>query len=551
MKKVSREGIVLIKSFEGFRPRSVARPEGGWIIGYGHTLSAREGATVSEADAELLLRYDLLPIEKRLNDAAAGGLNQHQFDALLSFAFSVGLEAFEASDVLTSLSSGDAGAAAEAILGWPETRSPSAGARRRTAERALFTADPSRPVALAELLAAPVVEQPVAVPHEVPVEAAESPADEAAPIALAHEADPSAEAADTSLAERNPEDRVAQAEPAPVEPLVAAVAALLGEMEGTPVGPAAAPIVPTFEAPSIPVPSAPERAEVPEEAVVPVAASAPAEADMPVDAEAPAEVEDAGEAEAPVAVEATGEAEATSTGAEAEPHEDLHAPANTVEPDATHEPGILPSEPEASTVAEPVLEVAQAEPSEPLTLGAIGEGSVSTMALNAQRYSPYGAPIIGPLPFLAPAETTEPAEATETAESLVLTSPEDAPAPLVVRPAWTAEERAEVDSAPAGESLFGEDLSLTQGGQPLGRPDFEPESPERIDWSETGAFIVMGAVGLTAFGASMAAFRLASEQGGGDETSIIGWVLAAIGVACVGVSSFNLYRKFGLAGSDR
>jgi hypothetical protein len=173
------------------------------------------------------------------------------------------------------------------------------------------------------------------------------------------------------------------------------------------------------------------------------------------------------------------------------------------------------------------------------------------MALNAQRYSPYGAPIIAPLPLLAPAETTEPAEATETAESLVLTSPEDAPAPLVVRPAWTAEERAEVDSAPAGESLFGEDLSLTQGGQPLGRPDFEPESPERIDWSETGAFIVMGAVGLTAFGASMAAFRLASEQGGGDETSIIGWVLAAISVACVGVSSFNLYRKFGLAGSDR
>jgi lysozyme len=136
-------------------------------------------------------------------------------------------------------------------------------------------------------------------------------------------------------------------------------------------------------------------------------------------------------------------------------------------------------------------------------------------------------------------------------ESLVLTSPEDAPAPVAVRPAWTAEERAEVETAPAGESLFGEDLSLTQGGQPLGRPEFEADPPQRFDWSETGAFIVMGAVGLTAFGASMAAFRLASEQGAGDETSIIGWVLAVIGVACVGVSSFNLYRKFGLAGSDR
>jgi lysozyme len=549
MKKVSREGIVLIKSFEGFRPRSVARPEGGWIIGYGHTLSAREGATVSEADAELLLRYDLLPIEKRLNEAAADGLNQHQFDALLSFAFSVGLEAFEASDVLTSLSSGDAGAAAEAMLGWPETRSPSVGARRRTAERALFTADPSRPVALAELLAAPVVETPAAVPAKATVDAAEPPADEAEAIASADEAAPSAEAANASLTERHTEDRVAQIEPAPVEPLVAAVAALLGEMDGTPVGPAAAPIVPTFEAPSIPAPSAPERAEVPVEAVVPVEASAPADADKPLDAETPAEVEDAGEVEAPGEIEATGEAGATAT--EAEPHEELHAAANTVEPPAAPEPVVPASEPEASTVAEPALEVAAAAPSEALALGSVGEGSVSTIALNAQRYSPYGAPIIGPLPFLAPTEPAEPTEAAEAAESLVLTSPEDAPAPLVVRPAWTAEERAEVDAAPAGESLFGEDLSLTQGGQPLGRPDFEPESPERIDWSETGAFIVMGAVGLTAFGASMAAFRLASEQGGGDETSIIGWVLAAIGVACVGVSSFNLYRKFGLAGSDR
>ena len=56
--KVSREGVVLIKSFEGFRPRAVQREDGGWVIGYGHTLSAREGATVSEAEAELLLQYD-------------------------------------------------------------------------------------------------------------------------------------------------------------------------------------------------------------------------------------------------------------------------------------------------------------------------------------------------------------------------------------------------------------------------------------------------------------------------------------------------------------
>ena len=62
--KVSREGVVLIKSFEGFRPRAVRGEDGRWVIGYGHRASAREGLTVSEADAELLLQYDLLPVAK-------------------------------------------------------------------------------------------------------------------------------------------------------------------------------------------------------------------------------------------------------------------------------------------------------------------------------------------------------------------------------------------------------------------------------------------------------------------------------------------------------
>ena len=52
--KISREGIVLIKSFEGFRPRAIRREDGGWVIGYGHTLSAREGALlVPSADPHL------------------------------------------------------------------------------------------------------------------------------------------------------------------------------------------------------------------------------------------------------------------------------------------------------------------------------------------------------------------------------------------------------------------------------------------------------------------------------------------------------------------
>ncbi|HEX8661483.1 MAG TPA: lysozyme, partial [Brevundimonas sp.] len=166
--KVSREGVVLIKSFEGFRPHAVRTDDGRWVIGYGHTASAREGLSVGEQDAELLLQYDLLPVVKALNERAPASLNQHQFDALASFAISVGVERFLASDVLQRLNEGQAGRAADALIGWPEEPSPDTRLRRRAAERALFIADPRSAVTLADLLAAPLPPPPVEAQAEAP-----------------------------------------------------------------------------------------------------------------------------------------------------------------------------------------------------------------------------------------------------------------------------------------------------------------------------------------------------------------------------------------------
>ncbi|HEY0927813.1 lysozyme, partial [Brevundimonas sp.] len=157
---------MLIKSFESFRPRAVQRDDGRWVIGYGHTASAREGLTVGEQDAELLLQYDLIPVGKALNEQVEPVLNQHQFDALASFAVSVGVDRFLSSDVLKRLNAGHAGEAADALVGWPEALSPDAALRRRAAERALFVADPAAPVLLADLLAQPLAPFP-AVPEAV------------------------------------------------------------------------------------------------------------------------------------------------------------------------------------------------------------------------------------------------------------------------------------------------------------------------------------------------------------------------------------------------
>lgn len=530
-RKISREGIVLIKSFEGFRPRAVRNHEDGWIIGYGHTLSAREGATVSEADAELLLRYDLMPIEKSINDATPALLNQHQFDALASFGFSVGRERFETSDVLGRLSSGATAEAADAMMGWPAAEVPSAGLRRRAAERALFVADPSRPISLADLLTTPLRE----VAPEQPPEAG-SVAEEQAASALAT-GRPVLAGSEADAPDEAPADE-------PVDSRGAAVAALLGEAQLPDDGPAL--VVPTFTAAS---------GDTGGQTVAsPETRNDPVEPDPPVTA-APAPI-----TAEPAVTTAANDAEASEAPSEPTVPVD-HAEASDVPSEAAEPAGPA----EDAPVADPVGAL-EANASDDLTVSfappAATSPAVDVSALNQKRYAPYGTPIVGPLPFLQPAAPVQARSQTETmpttfeepasTDPLVLTSPENAPYTGVARVPWTAEERAEAEAIAQPEaSLFGDDLSLTQGGRPLSRPDFEPEAPVRFDWSETGAFIIMGAVGLTAFGASMAAFRLASEKGGGDETSIIGWVLAVIGVACVGVSSLNLYRRFGLPGGDR
>lgn len=154
--KVSREGVLLIKSFEGFRPRAMQRSDGRWVIGYGHTHSAREGATVSEADAELLMQYDLIPVVKAVTDHVRVPLNQHQFDALASFVFSIGADRFASSDVVEQLNAGAPRQAAFALSEWADEAAAEKPTRRRSAEHALFNAAPGAPVTLADLLAAPL-----------------------------------------------------------------------------------------------------------------------------------------------------------------------------------------------------------------------------------------------------------------------------------------------------------------------------------------------------------------------------------------------------------
>lgn len=143
--RTSETGLELIRSFEGFRARASALPDGRWIIGYGHTASARKGLTVTHAEADLVLRhYDLKRVEQLIGDHVLAPLSQNEFDALVSFVFNIGLAAFLKSDVLVFLNSGERLLAADAMTAWRKGRVQGkvrvidALVRRRAAERALF-----------------------------------------------------------------------------------------------------------------------------------------------------------------------------------------------------------------------------------------------------------------------------------------------------------------------------------------------------------------------------------------------------------------------------
>jgi lysozyme len=146
--QVSRAAIDLVKRFEGYRRKAARLPDGRWTIGYGHTLSAREGAEVSESDAEALLIYDLRAVAGQVEGLVYAPLTQNQFDALCAFAFSVGAEAFRGSEVLKRVNEGAAIQASFALELWRrsefegESLVIDALVRRRAAEKLLFLTPP-------------------------------------------------------------------------------------------------------------------------------------------------------------------------------------------------------------------------------------------------------------------------------------------------------------------------------------------------------------------------------------------------------------------------
>ena len=143
----SSNGLALVKQFEGFRATATPSSGGAWIVGYGHVRIGDAGPNLTKTEAAELLALDLAPVERVVNARVARPLKQSQFDALVSFALSVGEAAFAESQVLGLVNDGDFIAAACAMEAWRvaevngKLEVVEALVRRRAAEKALFLKD--------------------------------------------------------------------------------------------------------------------------------------------------------------------------------------------------------------------------------------------------------------------------------------------------------------------------------------------------------------------------------------------------------------------------
>lgn len=144
--QISETGIQLIMSFEGLRLKAYDDGVGVWTIGYGNTRGVQPGDVITEDEAENLLQDDLDDFERCVNQAVTVPINQHQFDALVSFAFNVGCGALRRSTLLRKLNDGGypTVAIADQFLRWNRGggRVLRGLTRRREAERSLFLSEP-------------------------------------------------------------------------------------------------------------------------------------------------------------------------------------------------------------------------------------------------------------------------------------------------------------------------------------------------------------------------------------------------------------------------
>ena len=122
--RVSDDCIKMIKHHEGVRLKPYKDPIGLWTVGVGHligdgkTLPIEWFRTFTMDEVDELLKKDLQRFERGVLRLCPNHLTQSRFDALVSFAFNVGLGNLQASTLRQKHNRGDVFGVAREFLRW-------------------------------------------------------------------------------------------------------------------------------------------------------------------------------------------------------------------------------------------------------------------------------------------------------------------------------------------------------------------------------------------------------------------------------------------------
>lgn len=144
--QISKEGINLVKFFEGLRLKAYQDEGGVWTIGYGHTAGVKAGDSCTQEQADRWLKDELENAADFVRNSVEVELTQGQFDAIVDFVYNLGPRAFKYSTLRSLIQSGQMDRAANEFPRWNHVNGKvSKGlTARRLAEQKMFRGEPWR-----------------------------------------------------------------------------------------------------------------------------------------------------------------------------------------------------------------------------------------------------------------------------------------------------------------------------------------------------------------------------------------------------------------------
>jgi len=138
--QISKEGLALIKKFEGCELEAYRCPAGVWTIGFGTIKGVKEGDRITKDEANHLLEEEMIEYESYINDMVEVELNQSQYDALCAWVFNLGPTNLGSSTLLKVLNEGKYEEVPQQIKRWNKANGEVLNGliRRREAEALLF-----------------------------------------------------------------------------------------------------------------------------------------------------------------------------------------------------------------------------------------------------------------------------------------------------------------------------------------------------------------------------------------------------------------------------